>query len=161
MLKFDWNILWVFLNLIIFFVLMRIFLFKPIKKVLDERKKMIDDQFKQADDAKNQADELISQYNEKLESVDDEKRQIIADARIKAKDEYNSIIDRAQDDAEKIKSDAKRAAQLETEKARLAINEEIAKLAMETAEKVVGKEISPETNSSIYDDFLSKGSDEE
>lgn len=160
MLKFDWNFLWIIINLIIFFVLMRLFLFKPIKKVLDERKKLIDEQFKQAGDAKSRAEDLEEQYRSQLETVEDEKKQIISNARLKAKNEYNSILDRAMDDAQRIKADAKKAADIETQKARLSVNEEIARLAMETAEKVIGKEASPETDSSIYNDFLGKGSDE-
>lgn len=50
MLKFDINILWTLINLIIFFVLMKLFLFKPIKKTLDKRKELIEGQFKAAED---------------------------------------------------------------------------------------------------------------
>ena len=49
MLKFDINILWTLINLIIFFVLMKLFLFKPIKKTLDMRMELIEGQFKAAE----------------------------------------------------------------------------------------------------------------
>lgn len=160
MLKFDWNILWTFINLIIFFVLMRVFLFKPIKKTLDKRKELIDKQFSDADEAQKQADELKAQYEQEIQGVEETKKQILVDARDSAKAEYNKIIDRAQNDAQKIKADAKRASDLETEKARRAVKEEIAALAMETAEKVVGRNVSAQTDSDLYDEFLSEGSDE-
>lgn len=154
MLKFDWNILWTFINLIIFFVLMKVFLFKPIKKTLDKRKELIDKQFKDADDAQKQADELKAQYQSELEDVEQEKKQILVDARADAKKEYNKIIDRAQGDADRIKSDARAAAEFETLKARRAVKEELAALAMETAEKVIGESASPELDSDLYDKFL-------
>ncbi|MCH5320498.1 MAG: F0F1 ATP synthase subunit B [Eubacterium sp.] len=160
MLKFDWNILWTFINLVVFFVLMRVFLFKPIKKTLDKRQELIDKQFSDADEAQKQADELKAQYEQELEGVEETKKQILVDARDSAKAEYNKIIDRAQNDAQKIKADAKRASDLETEKARRAVKEEIAALAMETAEKVVGRNVSAQTDSDLYDEFLSEGSDE-
>ncbi len=160
MLKFDWNILWTFINLIIFFVLMKVFLFKPIKKTLDKRKELIDKQFKDADDAQKQADELKAQYQSELEDVEQEKKQILVDARADAKKEYNKIIDRAQGDADRIKSDAKAAAEFETLKARRAVKEELAALAMETAEKVIGESASPELDSDLYDKFLNESSDE-
>lgn len=160
MLKFDWNILWTFINLIIFFVLMKVFLFKPIKKTLDKRKELIDKQFKDADDAQKQADELKAQYQSELEDVELEKKQILVDARVDAKKEYNKIIDRAQGDADRIKSDARAAAEFETLKARRAVKEELAALAMETAEKVIGESASPELDSDLYDKFLNESSDE-
>ncbi len=160
MLKFDWNILWTFINLIIFFVLMKVFLFKPIKKTLDKRKELIDKQFKDADDAQKQADELKAQYQSELEDVEQEKKQILVDARADAKKEYNKIIDRAQGDADRIKSDARAAAEFETLKARRAVKEELAALAMETAEKVIGESASPELDSDLYDKFLNESSDE-
>ena len=62
MLKFDINILWTLINLIIFFVLMKLFLFKPIKKTLDKRKELIEGQFKAAEDKEKKADELQAEY---------------------------------------------------------------------------------------------------
>lgn len=161
MLKFDLNFLWTIINLILFFVLMRFLLFKPIKKILTQRQEMIDNQFRDAENAKEQADLLKNQYESELAGVEDEKKQIITDARADAKAEYDKIVNRAQTDADRIKSDARKAADAETEKARLAVKESIAQLAMETAEKIVGEKTSAEIDSGIYDKFLNESSDEE
>lgn len=160
MLKFDFNFLWTIINLILFFVLMRVFLFKPIKKVIDARRDLIDQQFKDADDAKTEAQELKSQYQNRLEDAENEKKQIIVDAKASAKKEYDKIVDKAQADADKIRIDAKKAADAETQKARLAVKEEIAALAMETAAKVVEGKVSAELDSNLYDKFLNESSDE-
>ncbi len=160
MLKFDLNFLWTIINLILFFVLMRFLLFKPIKKILTQRQEMIDNQFKDAENAREQADSLKSLYEAELAGVEDEKKQIITDARADAKTEYDKIINRAQSDADRIKSDARKAAEAETEKARLSVKEGIAQLAMETAAKVVGEKSSAEIDSSIYDKFLNESSDD-
>ena len=160
MLKFDLNFLWTIINLILFFVLMRFLLFKPIKKILTQRQEMIDNQFKDAENAREQADSLKSLYEAELAGVEDEKKQIITDARADAKTEYDKIVNRAQSDADRIKSDARKAAEAETEKARLSVKEGIAQLAMETAGKVVGEKSSAEIDSSIYDKFLNESSDD-
>ena len=88
MLKFDINILWTLINLIIFFVLMKLFLFKPIKKTLDKRKELIEGQFKAAEDKEKKAGELQAEYQSQLSGVEDEKKAIIAEARNNAKGEY-------------------------------------------------------------------------
>lgn len=160
MLKFDFNFIWTIINLIIFFVLMRLFLFKPIKKVMDARKDLIDRQFREADSAKAEADKLKDEYQYKLTDADAEKKQIIAEAKKSAKTEYDKILDKAQLDADRIMADAHKAAAAETEKARLSVKEEIASLAMETAEKVVGSRASAEIDSELYDKFLNEGSEE-
>ena len=159
MLKFDLNLLWTVINLVVFFILMKVFLFKPIKKTLDKRKAMIDQQFSNADAAQKQADELKAQYQGQLSGVEDEKKQILAEARNNAKAEYDKIVARANTDATKIKTDAKKASELESEKARLAVKQQIAELAMQTATKVVEKEVSAETDKMLYDEFLNESSD--
>lgn len=159
MLKFDWNMLWTLINLIVFFLLMKLFLFNPIKKVLNKRKELIDKQFKDAEEAQRQAEDIKTQYQNQLDGVEEEKKQILATARTTAKNEYNKIIDKAHDDADKIKSDAKKASDFENEKTRRAVKEEIAALAMETAEKVVGKSASAQLDSKLYDEFLEESSD--
>lgn len=159
MLKFDFNILWALINILILFVLMKLFLFKPVKKVLDKRNAMIEEQFKNAQSKEDSAQELYDSYQAQLSGVEDEKNEIMAKARADAKNEYNEIVKRAEAEAQRLKDDARRASQIETEKARLAVKEEIAKLALDTAEKIIGEKASAQTDSEIYDKFLNEGSD--
>ncbi len=160
MLKFDINLLWTFINLIIFFVFMRLVLFKPIKKVLDKRQELIDKNLDDAKKASDDAQSIKSEYQEKMSDYKSEGKQIIAKAQGDARLEYNKIVERANNEADRIKSDAVRASKIETENAKRAVKEEIASLAIETAEKVVEREVSPELDSDIYDKFLSESSDE-
>lgn len=160
MLKFDLNFVFMLVNLIIFFILIRVFLFKPIKKVIDKRNEMINEQLENADNAQKHAEELREKYQFQLEGVEEEKKKILIDARNSAKTEYENIVSRAETDAEKIKTNAKKAADIEREKARTAVKEEIASLVMETAAKVIGESASSKTDKEIYDKFLSESSDE-
>ncbi|MDE7124204.1 MAG: F0F1 ATP synthase subunit B [Eubacterium sp.] len=159
MLKFDWNFLFMLINLIIFFLLMKRFLFKPIMKVMDKRKEMIDNQFNDAENANNQALELKKQYEEKIENINEESECIISNAKENAKAEYAKIIDKAEADAEKLKAVAKKQAETECENERRMAREDIANLAMEAAVKVIGANVSAETNSDIFDEFLNESSE--
>lgn len=49
-LNLNWEIIWVFVNLLILFLLMKKFLFGPITKLLDERAKGVADTLDQAED---------------------------------------------------------------------------------------------------------------
>jgi F-type H+-transporting ATPase subunit b len=159
MLKFGWDFLWTIINLLIFFVLMKVFLFKPIKKTMDKRKELIEEQFKEADSAKAEADELKAQYETQLEEASDEKQRIINEAKDSAQVEYDKIIDRAKSDANQLKTDARKSVELECEQARRAVKDDIVALAMQTAQKVVGDSVSAQTDSDIFDEFLKESSD--
>ena len=160
MLKFDFNLLWTIVNLIIFYLLMRFFLIKPIKKTLQARKELIDNQFKEAEDTVNAANENMADYEDKIKNVNTEAKEIISDARDKAKVEYNKILDKANNDATRLKQDAQKQIELDTENARRDVKEELAKLAMEAAQKVVGESVSAKTDAEIYDKFLNESSED-
>ncbi|WP_296967791.1 F0F1 ATP synthase subunit B [uncultured Eubacterium sp.] len=160
MLKFDFNLLWTIFNLIIFYLLMRLFLIKPIKKTLQARKELIDNQFKEAEDTVNAANEKMADYEDKIKNVDTEAKEIISDARDKAKVEYNKILDKANDDAVKMKQEAQKQIKQDTENARRDVKEELAKLAMETAQKVVGESVNAQTDADIYNKFLNESSED-
>ena len=49
-LNLNWQIIWVFVNLLILFLLMKKFLFGPITKMLDDRAKSVADTLDQADE---------------------------------------------------------------------------------------------------------------
>lgn len=160
MLKFDWNLLWTVLNLILFYLLMRRFLFKPIKKVMDKRQELLDEQFKNAESANAAAEERLADYESKIAGAEDEKNQIISDARQNARAEYDKIITRAEQDSLRMKADAQKQIEEERESTIRAAKEEIASLAADAASKLVEANITAEDNRNLLDEFLNEGSDE-
>ena len=53
-----WDIVWTVVNLLLFFVLLRIFLFKPVLKVMNEREQKIRDDLDGAQAAREESEEL-------------------------------------------------------------------------------------------------------
>lgn len=160
MLKFNWNFLFTLINLVIFYFLMRRFLFKPILNVFDKRKEMIDNQFSDAEKANSEALELKAEYEGKIENIHAESEQIISDAKDSAKAEYNRIIDKAEADAENLKAAAKKQADAASENEMRKAREHIANLAIDAAVKVIGANVSAETDSDIFNEFLNEGSED-
>lgn len=148
MLNLDpWNILFTVINLLIFFLIIKFFLLKPIKKVMDERERMIQDDFDSAERTKKEAEELKAEYESDLKTAKDKAVKITAEAKKTAELQKNSIIDSANEQAKKIVDKAQKDASLEYDKTMAQLESEIASLALVAAEKVV------KTGSS-YDDFL-------
>ncbi len=161
MLKFDWNALFVLINLIVFFLLMKKFLFGRIAKVLEQRREMLDSEFKKASETNAEADKKLADYESKIAGYEAEGDKIISDARDSAKVEYEKIIQRAESDADSMKEKAREQIRIDTLNARKASREEIASLAIEAAEKVVASSVDAKTDSAIFDDFLNEGSVDE
>ena len=61
MLRIDFNLVLTMINLVILFLILRKFLFRPIMNIMEKREAMISDGLKNAEDSQNQALELKSQ----------------------------------------------------------------------------------------------------
>ena len=159
MLKFDLNLLWTVFNLLLFFVLMRLFLFKPRKKTIAAREEMLKNKLQQADDTVNEANEKLAEYEAQIANVDEEAKKIVIDAKNKAKEEYDKIVLKANDDAAKMKETARKQIAVENEKALNDSKHEIARLAMEVAQKVIEDKAGEQMDSELYDKFLMESSE--
>lgn len=157
---FDWNFVFTIINLLIFYVLIKKFLWQKIMDTMDKRKEIIDKNLKDAEDSKNEANQLKQQYESKIQNVDDESKRLIDEAKNDAKTEYNKIIEQAKSDAQKMQDDARESIAHQCENAKRAAREDIANLAVQMAQKVVGESVNAQTDSKIYDRFLDEGSDE-
>ena len=90
MLRLDINIVWTILNLLIIFAIVKIFLIKPIHKILGARQAEIDKQYADAKAAQDSAEELKTKYEASLSGVQAEKEGILNEARGKASNDMTA-----------------------------------------------------------------------
>lgn len=160
MLQLDvWNIVLTVINLLILFVLMRIFLFKPVNKIIAERQAEADKQFDEAKAKQDEAAELKTKYEAVLADTESEKKKVMQETRKNADEEYQRIIKAAKKEAETIKSDAEADANNQKAQILKKAEKEIADMVVDAATKVVAGN-SENTNAAIYDTFLNKAGDE-
>ena len=69
MLRIDSNLIWIIVNLLIFYFLIRKFLFKPVLNIIEKRKQMVTEQFEKADTVNAEALELKTQYEASLQGA--------------------------------------------------------------------------------------------
>lgn len=157
MLRVDINLLFTVINLIILVVAMRIFLFKPVHKILKERQELVDKSINDAENAKLEAEKLKTERSEQLSRADAEGREILSAARKKASDEYERIVSGAENRASGIIKNA----EAEGERVRGDIiskaQEEVNDMVVSAASKLFARE---GTDSDIYDEFLAKSGEE-
>lgn len=149
-----WQIVVSLLNLVILFLLIKKFLYKPVKKMLEERQGNIDKQYNDAEEAKAKALEDQKAYEEKLSAASNEADGIIQSAVDTAKAREKEIIADAKRKAEGIVAKAEGDAKLAVLKAEDSIKQEIISVSTVLTEKVLQREISEDDHKALIDDFI-------
>ncbi len=150
----PWTFIAQILNLFIQLYLIKRFLFKPVNEILDKRRKLADKEIREARSAQEEADSLRLKYEDSLSSAQEQADRIVSDAKTAAEDRADRILKQAEIVAAGIRSKAE--ADIEQEK-RHAVNEarnEIGSLAMDIAGKVVEKEINEADHKKLIEDFI-------
>lgn len=143
-------------NFLILVLILGKFLYKPFLGILEKRKQTIEDAFTNAEATNRKADEKYEAYTKKLARAEAESREIIKNARLKADDHANMIVEEAKAEAARIKLQAEKEAVREKEKALREVREQIGQLAILAAEQILEKEVAAEGQEEIIDRVLEK-----
>ncbi len=128
------------------------FVWPPIATALDERAKKISDGLSAADKAKSELTNANKRVEDELAKSRTESAQRLADAERRAQTIVEEAKTRATDEGNKIVAAAKVEAEQQTVKAREALREQVAALAMKGAEQILRKEV----NAGVHADLLSR-----
>lgn len=156
MLRLDWNILFNIINLIILYLLMKRFLFKPVNAILEKRQQAADAQFAEADRQKAEAKESQEHYDALVQGAENEKKRIVADARQEASAEYGRIVSEAKDKADGIVEKAKADAENEKAAAMQQADAAVRDMVVTAAARMVAMKDAKESDRALYDKFLAE-----
>lgn len=154
MLSFNSGLLWTFVNLIVFFLILKKILFKPVMGMIEKREQMINGQIQDAEQKNTQAGLLKEKYEGELKNANQEAAQIVKTAKERGKEEYQRILKDANEEASKVIADANKTIETQKEKAIQGIQNEIAGMAIAAASKVIQENVDQAANEKILDDFL-------
>ena len=154
-----WSILISLANLVILFFILKRFLYKPFKKMLQQRREAIDEQYEAADAAKCSAEASKKEWEAKLDTAGLEAEAIIKDAEQQAQNRKDSIISEANQKAEGIIRRAESEAELERQKADAEIKTKIAEVSAALAEKMLEREINTDDHRALIDSFINEVGD--
>ena len=161
MLNLDWNIVWTIVNILVLFLLLKHFLFKPITEMMESRTAEIENNLKDAEDQKQKASELTAQYEEKLQGAHAEAAQIVSEARQRGQREYDAILKTAGQDAQKEQERVRADMEREREEMLRGVQENVTELVLLTASKLSQKELDEESDRKMVDSFLSEAGGDE
>lgn len=159
MLSLDWSIIWNIVNILVLFLLLKHFLFKPITEMMESRTAEIENNLKDAEEQKQKAQDLTAQYQQKLEGAKAEAAQIVSDARQQGQKEYDALLKTAAQDAQKEQERSRADMEREREEMLRGVQENVTELVLLTASKLSQKELDEESDRKLVDAFLSEAGD--
>jgi F-type H+-transporting ATPase subunit b len=159
MLKLDLNLLWTVVDVLILYVLLRKFLFKPIQNVLDERQKLVDANLADAQDAKARAQAALTAAEDKLHNVDTEAAARRQASEQQAEKEKEQLLAAAQQQAAAIVAEGKAAAEAERASKLRQADAQIASLTRTVCAKVLERNLTQQDDDRFLNDLLQKAGD--
>ena len=160
MISVDINLLFAIINIIVLFLLLRKFLIKPVRNIMEKRDEMIRSGLENARKSQSDAELMKQEYEEKLKNAGDISAGIISDAKKEAEARSKNILDEANAKADNILSSARENAETAKIKAVSEAKEQIADLAAEMARKLVTTSKDSNFDSGEYDRFIRETGDD-
>jgi len=111
-----------------------------------DRAKRIQDSIDQSEKDKADANNMLAQYSDKLKAVEVEANAIILKARNQAEVEAEKIIASGRASVDELMTSARKQLEMEQKAAMAAFREEAAALVVDTAGRLIGREIKGEDN---------------
>ena len=149
-----WTMLFAWCNLLILYLFLRKILFKPIKKMIDDRQKEIDDMYEGAEATEREASELRASYEKRLAEAEAESEAMPKSAARRAELKSEEIIKGANAEASRIIERAEETVELERRRIINEAKDEISEIAISIAGAVIERDVSPAEHERLIDDFI-------
>ena len=149
-----WQMLASLGNLVLIFILVKKFLYKPVKKMLAARTDAIQGDYDAAKQAKDKALADMAAYEEKLSNAKAEADDVIKSAVNVASEREKEILADAKAKADGIVRQAENDAMLERKKAEDSIRKEIVEVSSLLTEKMLEREVSGADHQHFIDSFI-------
>lgn len=149
---FVWTIL---TFLLLLFVLAK-FAWKPLLKMLNEREELIRSSLEDAEKAKEELERLNTEGVAIINQARSEAQLILSEGKSAAAKLKDETLEVAKEQAKYIIGEAEKQINVEWDKAIADIKGEVVNISLAVAEKLIGKNISPEDNKTLIDQSLAQ-----
>lgn len=149
-----WNILISLINLLVLFLIMKKFLFKPVRKAMADRQNQVDAIYSEANQNREKAIGMKQQYEEKMAAAREEADELVRSAVQSAQKKSDAMMAETTGRISYMKQKAEEDIAQEKKQMLKEVQSEISQIAVDIASKVVGREISKEDHEQLVDDFI-------
>ena len=147
-----WEILVTMCNTLITFLIIKKFLYKPVRKMLAARSEEVQSMYATAEKAQSEAEQMRSEYTERLSKAKEEAAEIVGSATRRAAERSDEIL---RESSQQASAMVKKAEQ-ERIKAHKELKDEVADLSVMIASKIVERDVKPEDHERFIEDFIDK-----
>jgi len=131
-------------------------LYKPVKKFLRAREEKVAGQLDSAAESRKQAAELLDERQRQLNGAAGEVANLIKTGEAQGKARAEAVVTAAQSDARQIAEKAKAQVRIMEQNAQQELYEDAARLSVEIAAMVLGREVTIEDHKRLLQEFLEK-----
>ncbi|MDY6340597.1 MAG: F0F1 ATP synthase subunit B [Saccharofermentans sp.] len=151
-----WQVVISLANLVILFLILKKFLFEPVKKIKAQRENEIETQYKKAEKARKEADDLKAGWEDKITTADQKADEIISEAVERANERNEIMLYESREKADQIIRKAKADIERDRREARETIKKEIVDVSQVISEQIIGREINMDDHRDLIDDAIDK-----
>jgi len=134
--------------------LLRKYAWGPLLNMLEARRQKIAGEFQQADRAKTEANELRLKYEQELRGIEAQARQRLQESVAEGQKVAAEMKAQAQREAALRLARAEEEIAREREKAKETLKEQVIKLSVRTAEKILRQKLDEPTHRKLVDEFI-------
>lgn len=146
--------IWVLISLIIFLAVMSKYAVPLIMEALQERETRIKESLESAEEALKRAEEISKDNEKALREAEKKAQKIRKEAIEEAEMIRAERIEKSKEEAEQIIEDARQTIEQGKKRAMLELRDEVARLAVESAAKIIDSELDEQKNNKLVDSFI-------
>ena len=135
--------------MIVFVAICWKYVYPPILEVMQEREKKISDGLEVAKKADDSLEEAKLAFDKEMDQAKAEAAEILKKANTRASQIVGDASSKAEEEAEKIMTSASTSIENETNKAKEELRQQMSDIIIDTTQKILGDEISPEKHDAI------------
>lgn len=155
--NFDWGLqIWTLITFGLVLVLLSKFVFKPLRRILNEREETIRDSLDKAAKTHEEAHVLLQENEKKLNEARETTRQIINEGHKIVADMKREATERARSDADAIVAQAKVEIDRELQKSLDDLKGTVANISLNISRQFIGENLDEKRHIKLADDFIEK-----
>ena len=143
-------------NLIILYIVFKIFLYKPVAKFMKQRAERIAAERAQLDADKAEVASVRERSNDIIKQARADAEDQVAQMLVQADNDAKAIRSQAEKQAGEILDNARAEAELEKKRQLDALHEQVLSLSVQLASRILEREVKPEDHQKLREEFLAE-----
>ncbi|MFD1393902.1 F0F1 ATP synthase subunit B [Lacticaseibacillus jixianensis] len=137
-------------------VLVGIFAWKPVTKIMADRQDKIDSDLDYADSKRQEAQKMADQREAELKSSKEDAVKIVTSAKENGEKQRATLVEQAQGEVATLKANAAKDIEQQRADALAAAKNDVADLSLAIAEKLIAKELDPNAQQHLIDQYINE-----